>query len=217
MRYVKFVLIPDDGGLHPVDKAFASEPSLTRQFIHEISLLNDGTAITIYQLSGDADVVEDILAEHDEVVMSHVSQPRDSVHVYVQFEPNEVIETLLEIPREYELIVDTPLEFTDRGGLRLTVVGEEEMVRRAIPELPASLRPKLEQTGDYKPQNERLFSVLTERQQEILKTAVELGYYSVPRRVTHEDLASELDCSPSNVGELLRKVESTILTEVTPR
>ncbi|WP_458209102.1 helix-turn-helix domain-containing protein [Haladaptatus sp. NG-SE-30] len=217
MRYVKFVLIPDEGGLHPIDGAFAAESSLTRQFIHEISLLNDGTAITIYQLSGDVDVVKDILADHDEVVMSHVSQPRDSIHVYVQFEPNEVIETLLEIPREHELIVDTPLEFTDRGGLRLTVIGEEEMVRRAIPELPPSLRPKLEQTGDYKPQNERLFSVLTERQQEILQTAVELGYYSVPRRVTHEELASELDCSPSNVGELLRKVEAAILTEVTPR
>lgn len=217
MRYVKFVLIPDEGGLHPIDGAFAAESSLTRQFIHEISLLNDGTAITIYQLSGDVDVVKDILADHDEVVMSHVSQPRDSIHVYVQFEPNEVIETLLEIPREHELIVDTPLEFTDRGGLRLTVIGEEEMVRRAIPELPPSLRPKLEQTGDYKPQNERLFSVLTERQQEILQTAVELGYYSVPRHVTHEELASELDCSPSNVGELLRKVEAAILTEVTPR
>ncbi|WP_458185548.1 helix-turn-helix domain-containing protein [Haladaptatus sp. NG-WS-4] len=217
MRYVKFVLIPDADGLHPIDGAFAAESSLTRQFIHEISLLNDGTAITIYQLSGDADRVEEILDDHDEVVMSHVSQPRDSVHVYVQFEPNEVIETLLQIPREYELIVDTPLEFTERGGLRLTVVGEEEMVRRAIPELPRSLRPKLEQTGEYKPQNERLFSVLTERQQEILKTAVEQGYYSVPRRVTHEDLASELECSPSNVGELLRKVEATILTEITPR
>ncbi len=216
MRYVTFVLIPDEGGLHPIDQALADEPTVERELLHEISLLNDGTAITIYQLNGDVDTVERVLDECPETLATNVSETRDSVHAYVHFDPNETIEQLLQIPLDYELIVDTPLEFTDRGGLRLTVIGDEEMVRRAIPEIPSPLRPKLEQTGDYEPVDDRLFSLLTARQQEILRTAVEHGYYSVPRQATHEDLARELGCSPGTVGEHLRKVEATILTEVTP-
>jgi len=216
MRYVTFVLIPDDGGLHPVDGALARAESVTREAIHDISLLNDGTANTIYELSGTPAAVEDVLDGRHDVLNYTVSEMRNAVHAYVQFDPNDAVEALLEIPREYELFVDTPMTVTDRGGLRVTAVGTEEKIRQAIPELPGSLRPKLEQTGDYEPENDRLFAVLTERQQDILRTAVEEGYYAVPREATHEDLASELECSKSNVGEHLRKIEATILTEITP-
>ena len=44
--------------------------------------------------------------------------------------------------------------------------------------------------------------------------AVEHGYYEIPRRATHEDIADELGCAPSTVDEHLRKAESRILTSL---
>lgn len=216
MRYVTFVLIPGEDGLHPLDQALADDPSIARETIHDISLLNDDTAITIYQLTGDVDAIERLLDDHPDTLATNVTRTRESVHAYVHFEPNETIRRLLEIPREYELIVDTPMAFTARGGLELTVIGDEEMVRRAIPEIPRTLRPKLTRTGDYEPDDERLFSLLTTRQQQILQTAVQHDYYSEPRGTTHEELAAALDCSPATVGEHLRRIEATLLTSITP-
>ena len=59
---------------------------------------------------------------------------------------------------------------------------------------------------------------LTERQRETLRTATEMGYFEVPRRVELEDLADELGVSRQAVSERLRRankrlVEDTVLRE----
>jgi predicted DNA binding protein len=52
--------------------------------------------------------------------------------------------------------------------------------------------------------------VLTERQQEVLEVALELGYYDVPRQATHNDIAERLDLSVGTVGEHLQKIEARV-------
>ena len=52
---------------------------------------------------------------------------------------------------------------------------------------------------------------LTDRQREVAETAVELGYYDIPRSASQEDIAAELDCAPSTIAEHLRKAEARIL------
>jgi len=46
---------------------------------------------------------------------------------------------------------------------------------------------------------------LTDRQRAALDTALDLGYYDVPRAASVADVAVELDCATSTAGELLRK------------
>lgn len=46
---------------------------------------------------------------------------------------------------------------------------------------------------------------LTEKQEEALVTAWEMGYYETPRTVTLEDVATELDISPQSLGQRLRR------------
>jgi predicted DNA binding protein len=47
----------------------------------------------------------------------------------------------------------------------------------------------------HRPDSEQLFRELTDRQQEILQTAVEQGYYQIPRQATHQRIADKLGCS----------------------
>lgn len=54
-------------------------------------------------------------------------------------------------------------------------------------------------------------SVLTDRQEEALRTAAQEGYYEVPRRTSLRELAKKLDLSASSVSELLRRAEGEII------
>ena len=214
MRYVKVSLIPTGGDIDPVGEDIEAEPSLARESILHISRLNDGTAVLLTRIRGDEAALEDIF-EDSEAVLSHkVSPLRDGLQAYVHTEPTESASALLELEQEHEFVLDVPIEYGPGGGLKIAVIGREETVRRAIEDVPDEIRVELEQLSDYDPELRELSSLLTERQQEILDTATELGYYEVPRQATHQDIAEERDLSTTTVGEHLRKIETRMLSEI---
>lgn len=216
MRYAKCIIISDDDGLHPVDRQFAEHPDITRELLHNVNLLDDGTLVTLYQLSGDREAIESILEESPMVRMHHLSGTGNSIHAYIHVEADDRLVSLMSMLREFEFIFDTPLEYTRRGGLRVSIIGELESFQEAIPNVPDGIRLKLLKTGTYEPNTDRLYSQLTDRQQEILNAAVDMGYYSVPRQATHADIGRELDCTGGTVGGHLRKIEAKILSQIVP-
>lgn len=52
---------------------------------------------------------------------------------------------------------------------------------------------------------------LTDRQQELVETALESGYYNSPRECTQEGLAAELDMAKSTCSETLHRAEERII------
>jgi len=216
MRSVRTVITPQDGGIHPVDEALADDPVVTRELLHNISLLDDGTAITLFQLSGDIDRAREIADASDEVLDYRVSKGDDHITVYAHFVPTDTIVDLLSLFREYELILTMPLEYTGTRSLRAHIVGEEEVIREVIPRVPDDIGLNLEQISDYVPEEERLFAMLTDRQQETLRAALEVGYYQVPRQATHQEIADLLDRSDGTVGEHLRKIEAQVMEAIVP-
>lgn len=216
VRYVRTVLIPTDRPLHPFDQRLAEADDVTRKRLYHLNLLDDGTAISLYEMTGNADRVRD-LAEDADFYDSQISTDRETVTLYAHFDPSDVMVELLSLFREHELILDLPLEYTERGGLRAMVIGEMATIREVMPKLPDDLAVKLEQTGEYEPDSDVAFAALTQRQQEILLTALELGYYEFPRQATQEDIADELDRTVATIGEHLRRIESTVLSTVAPR
>ena len=54
-------------------------------------------------------------------------------------------------------------------------------------------------------------SLLTDRQREVLATAVRMGYYSVPRECTLADVAKSLDVDKSSVSTTLRRGEAKLV------
>ena len=53
--------------------------------------------------------------------------------------------------------------------------------------------------------------ILTERQEEILRTAYEMGYFEYPKKVSIKELAERLNMSISTLSETLRKSEKKVL------
>lgn len=58
---------------------------------------------------------------------------------------------------------------------------------------------------------------LTDRQYEVMRRALDAGYFDWPRGVTSEELAAEMDITRATMLEHLRKAESKLLTDVLDR
>ena len=213
MRYATVVIAPQGGGLQPADRALAAESTATRDRIHQINLLSDGTCVTLYSIRGDLSRAAALLAAQDDVVSHDVSGDREGL-AYIHFQPTETVARLLSIVRDNEIVLQTPIHCLPDGGVRVTIVGDNGTIQRVVDAIPDSLTLTLEGLGDYHPDSERLFSVLTERQREILEAAVESGYYEEPRGATHEEIARKVGVSAGTVGEHLRKVEEKVLSSL---
>lgn len=213
MRYFDFTLTPDEGSIHPVDTTIAEHTGVTREALLHINALGDGTGVMLYRLRGDAPPLQEVLTGIADVIAHDVLDVEGDVfHLYLHVRPGEPAGKLMALAQKYALIIDTPLAFTDRGGLRVTIVGTHDMLRRALEDLPEEIQISVEQVGQYSPEQPYLLSLLTERQAEVFQLAVEMGYYEIPRQTTHEKLANELDCAPSTIDEHLRKAESRVLS-----
>jgi len=54
---------------------------------------------------------------------------------------------------------------------------------------------------------------LTSKQEKVLKTALDLGFYDYPKRASTEDLSNVMGVSTSTISEILRRAERKIITE----
>ena len=199
MRYFDLVLTPTSNGIHPIDAELAVLDGVTRDALLHIDAFADGSGVLLYRLQGDRALVLDVDAEN-------------TFHLYCHVQPGEPAGTLMALCYKYALIVDTPIEFTARGGILVTVVGTHDMLREALKAIPEEIAVSIKQVGKYTPGTRDMLSMLTERQQEVFETAVDMGYYDIPREVNQGDLAEALECAPSTVDEHLRKAESKMLS-----
>ena len=213
MRYATVVIADDEGGLQPADAALTADPAVTRDAIHQVNLLSDDTCVSLYGVRGTLARAAEILAGQPDVIGHDVSGDREGL-AYIHFQPTETVHRLLSIVQDNEIVLETPIDCIAEGGVRVTLVGDDVVIQRVVGEVPDSLRLHLEGIGDYHPDSGQLFSVLTERQQEILAAAVEAGYYREPREATHEDVGRAVGVSAGTVGEHLRKVEGKVLSSL---
>ena len=212
MKYLKLSLSPTERVIHPIDGFVAGHEAVSREALLHVDCRADGTTVLLYRVTGDGEAFADALAEQPEVHDQEVVDlAGEAYHAFVQAHSTDRGNALLDVAHEHALIVDTPLEFTD-GGLQATLVGTHGNLRNALGAIPDAVEFAVDNAGTYVPGSEDLLSPLTDRQLEVFETAVEEGYYDVPRRATHKDIAENLGCAPSTVDEHLRKAESRVVT-----
>ena len=214
MRYFDLVLTPEHDGIHPVDAELALLGEVERDALLHIDAFGDGTGVLLYRLVGDRNAVVEAVADHDSLISYDILDvdAENTFHLYLHVRPGEPAGTLMALCYRYALIIDTPIEFTDRGGVLVTIVGTHDMLREALKAIPEDINVSIQQVGKYSPGTRDMLSMLTERQREVFETAVNMGYYDIPREVNQGDLAETLGCAPSTVDEHLRKAESKMLS-----
>lgn len=210
MKYIELGLTSTTRAIHPVDQFLADLEAVSREAIlHVDSRAKEMTIL--YQCRGDRAVLETTLAENDDVFDFEIVDSEDGFTAYIRAASVDSGSELVAVAHEHALIIETPID-VGTDGLAVRLVGTHDNLRRALKAVPDGITTTVRNAGPYAPSDRSLLGTLTERQLEVFRTAVDRGYYDMPRRATHKDLAGELDCSPSTVDEHLRKAESRVVS-----
>jgi hypothetical protein len=138
----------------------------------------------------------------------------DSFYAYIEHETREADQRFREAFIEQRVLTIPPIEYTEDGKTKVELVGRDEDVQAVIDDIPGEIDVRIDQIGVYDRDLAVFSSALTDRQQEALLAAIDVGYYEVPREGSIEDVAEELDCAASTASNHLRKAESTLVREV---
>jgi predicted DNA binding protein len=214
MKRAKIVYSHPEGFFQSIGSALADHAAVNPVALHSARLLTDGTGVLLYELEGDADAVRDLLDGNERTTRFDVTHMRECIAAYVHFSPTETVERLLELQERYGLVIDPPMPIHDDGALEVTVISPQENISEAFAEIPDMVELTVERVETHTPIEGNYFETLSDRQREVLQLAYERGYYEEPRNATHEDLASELDCSKANLGEILRRIENNLVEHV---
>ncbi|MFC6989201.1 helix-turn-helix domain-containing protein [Haloplanus sp. GCM10025708] len=125
----------------------------------------------------------------------------------VQFETDEPL-LLLSI-RDSRIPFEPPVTISD-GAAAVEITASRERLSELGEQLRAFGMPF---EVEYIRQSIDSRDLLTERQRDLLRTAVENGYYDTPRRCTLTELAENVGIAKSTASEQLHRAEETVVKE----
>jgi hypothetical protein len=213
MKHVRVRIRADGraGDIHPMYGVMTEAPFIERATAEQWNYTDDALGILHY-IVGDADALERAMQEIPEVVGYDIERIDErSCYVYVRDATTEPLQELFSPIATGGLIVVPPIEYEPDGTVVFSMFGPDGEVQEAIDGVSVPVDVTIEAVGGLAGTTAAIESQLTDRQRDVVETAVELGYYDIPRSASQEDVAAELDCAPSTVAEHLRKSEARTL------
>lgn len=218
MWEVAYTMTPERGYFDRGERALW-EAGVYLETVRSLELLADGTVLVVYEIDGTAEaLVECLDAAPEKVVDATVTQHSEPLVAQLRFHPDETFEQLLSVHQSFGVSVDFPIHYVDHepATVELVETGSQEALRNRIAETRELADVHVTHVHQHEPTTRRQFRELTDRQREVLVAAVECGYYRNPREATHEEIAAELGCSASVVGQHLRRIEQELVSATVP-
>ncbi|WP_135365102.1 helix-turn-helix domain-containing protein [Halosimplex halophilum] len=196
----------------PVHAAMAGCEGVERLRLRFGGVSESGPRTYVTGVTGDVAAMDEAL-EATPAVLDHevVADEGDRGLCYVRAAASDLELALHGVFTEGSLVMTTPVDLYPDGEAVFRVLGEPDDLRAAVSEARDLLSVTVERVGEYDGPPERVAAGLTDRQAEAVETALELGYYDVPREATHEDVADALDCAPATASEHLQKAERALV------
>lgn len=153
----------------------------------------------LWASGGDLDAFEDALADDETVAAAETLDRLDGTNLYAVEWSDPVTETVDAMIDEHGVVREALAD--DEWFLELRFAAAEHLsaFREGLGsdfELHRKYRTSDPARGEFG---------LTAEQHEALVVAAELGYFSVPREATVEDIADRLDISTNSVSQRLRR------------
>ena len=166
----------------------------------------------MHYVEGDIEAFERRI-EAVETVTAYELTPagEDAFYAYVRDATNESLRATFEVVFRDPVVVVPPVEFTESGRVTFSVFGPSGDVQAAVDGLDDSLGVTVTAVTGLEGTPGVVESPLSDRQRDVVETALELGYYEIPREASHEDVAAAVGCAPSTAAEHLRKAEAKLL------
>jgi len=202
---------------HPIHRFVEGTDELDRY--HSLNAhYSENRLYYMTQYWGDADVYAAGVGEMD-LVLDHDIVRNDDGTFYALTEQRRT-ETEKEIStflREIGVFREHPTVFpVDGDRYQLRLVGKQEALQTLLEAMPSAASVTVEKVERYdRPGTEAsVYDSLTERQVEVVSTAVDAGYYTAPREASLEELGERLGIAPGTVSQILRTAEEHIMAAV---
>lgn len=138
----------------------------------------------------------------------------DVFYVYIRDATTDAARELFEVVTEPPLVVVPPIEYDPDGTVSYSAFGPATAIQRAIERIPDPVSAEVTEIGGFRAVPGLLEALVTDRQREAVRAALEVGYYEIPREASHADVAAAIGCAPSTAAEHLRKAEASLLQSV---
>lgn len=194
------ITLPEDVWIQQISTSY---PDATVEVLAAVPDAETGFALVRITDSDVASIVEDV-DDHPQIVELSVTKLDDD-QATVHFETTAPL--LLFSSQASGVPIELPVEIRN-GEATVEVAGSRERLSQFVDHLEAfgftyQVESVIEQLHERQ--------LLSERQREILLTAVEAGYYDTPRRCSLTELADRLDIAKSTCSETLHRIEETIV------
>lgn len=167
----------------------------------------------IYRISRPNETLLSELRQREAVIQAEMSQPQgDHCGVIVHTELND--EHLIANLMGHPIIIDTPIEFVSRDVAEFRITAPDDIIDDVYCELKEEAGVALRKVGYCRPSFDDPLQILTQRQREILQTAVQGGYYNIPREIDNEDIGEQFGISAHTASEHIRKIELKLIEQM---
>ena len=213
MKHVRVTASVDPERSPPLFDRLANSSAIERARVLDWNLTSEDAMILI-ALDGDPSPVADSASEFRGVDRLDVSgadgEAAARFLLHVQRSAVPIFSCLASALDAGGLIVRTPVVFRN-GEVHARIVGDPGPLQDAFEQQRGDIDVRIDEITSTPAVSGGSTNGLTDRQREAVVAAKRLGYYEKPREATHEDVASELRCSPQTAGDHLRKAEAKIV------
>jgi hypothetical protein len=167
----------------------------------------------LLHVDGDRREVEAGLDELPEVELAETATADGGFYLLAVLDPGAIplLNRASEAIPWRELVVVPPIAYRD-GAAHASLVGADGAAAGLVEGLSEAIDVEVHAVGERRvDMAARPAQVLSDRQREAVRAALDIGYYDQPRGATHEDVAAALDCAPSTASEHLRKAEAELV------
>ncbi|GGL42259.1 helix-turn-helix domain-containing protein [Halarchaeum grantii] len=202
------VTVPEGIWIGDVSRRFAADT-----FRVLTAFADEETGVGLLELDDgtDSDAIRDAMTAH-ETIQDVTTLYDGEEDVLLQFETADPV--LLLPLRESGVPLEFPFEIRD-GAATWTLRAPSERLGALRDQFSAfGIDFTLERIRDEQYERD---APLTERQRDVLATAVAVGYYETPRDATLTDVADELGIAKSTCSETLHRAEATVIAEFAER
>ena len=188
-----------------VQQVSTANPEATFRVLAAVPGVESGFALVRIAGPDVSAVVED-MDDHPQILELSLVQYSDN-EATIHFETTAPL--LLFSSRESGMPIELPVEISD-GKAALEVTGSRNRLSELAEQLSQfGLQYQVEHVSEHLHDSQ----LLSERQRELIVTAVEQGYYDTPRRCSLTELADHLEIAKSTCSETLHRAEESVIKE----
>lgn len=173
----------------------------------------ENSLTALYAIDGDATAFSREMGDSSVIVefeLSLITENRFVVLVVGRPSEAPLFQRVIDAVTRMGLIVLTPVVYRE-GEVRFRIVGEADVLQSMVEAMPSTFDIEVHAIGTFPDATTAPTVVLSERQQDAITAALDLGYYETPRRATHADIADRIGCAPNTATEHLQKAESKLI------